>query len=352
MWLLIVNILTPLRELSPKQVNQSFIAIPIAQLVATLVSRDYQRSSFPVLHLSGHRVPKELAVGIGLVRRPSKGFLAPHVKPVVCCWLPRGLRWTLQKTVWGVIIPRILSGLFLMACFLFGPSAISAQSASADDGNPPADSSSLSALTMVPSGSSLDPSNASITTYVPPTEAQKFHDFAWNALGPVALAGSSFAAAINQASDFPHQWGLGASGYSARVASNVGISLISATAQYSLAEAFHEDTAYYRCACVGFFPRFWHAAVSAVAARRGDDGHTSISVALTVSPFIGPMTAANTWIPSRDGSILGVRMGAYNLLGQFGQNEALEFFYGGPHTLLSRIQRRLFNRTTDSDPGS
>jgi hypothetical protein len=43
-------------------------------------------------------------------------------------------------------------------------------------------------------------------------------------------------------------------------------------------------------------------------------------------------------------------MGGYNLLGQFGQNEALEFLYGGPHTLLGRIQRHVFKKSSDSDP--
>jgi hypothetical protein len=117
-----------------------------------------------------------------------------------------------------------------------------------------------------------------------------------------------------------------------------------------MAEAFHEDTEYYRCACTGFSSRFWHAAISTVTARRGNDGHTSFSIALTVSPFVGPITAANTWIPSRNGPMMGVRMGGYNLLGQFGQNEALEFLYGGPHTLLGRIQRGVFKKSSDSDP--
>lgn len=183
--------------------------------------------------------------------------------------------------------------------------------------------------------------------YVQPTQVQKFHNFAWNALGPVAFAGSSFAAAIDQGFDFPHAWGQGANAYGARVANNLGISLVTATAQYSLAEAFHEDTAYYRCTCSGFLPRFWHAAVSTVAARRGIDGHTSFSAALTVSPFVGPMTAANTWLPSRDGANLGWHMGMHNLLGQFGQNEALEFLYGGPRTFLGRVQQRFLKRSSD-----
>ena len=170
--------------------------------------------------------------------------------------------------------------------------------------------------------------DSSSAPYVLPTESQKFHTFVWNAFGPVAFAGSAVSAAINQASDFPHEWGQGADAYGARVANNLGISLFSATALYGMGEAFQEDTQYYPCTCRGFFPRFWHAALSTVAGRRGADGHTSFSIALTISPFVGPIVAANTWLPSRNGPILGARMGAFNLVGQFGQNEALEFFYG------------------------
>lgn len=213
------------------------------------------------------------------------------------------------------------------------------------DGDTSVESSSTFAFATLPSGLSLDVPVSSVpvtspAAYIQPTPAQRFHNFAWNALGPVAFAGSSFAAAIDQGFNFPHAWGQGADAYGARVVSNLGISLVTATAQYSLAEAFHEDTAYYRCTCSGFFPRFWHAAVSTVAARRGTDGHTSPSVALTVSPFVGPITAANSWIPTRDGATLGFHMGVHNLMGQFGQNEALEFLYGGPHTLLGRIRQR------------
>jgi hypothetical protein len=189
----------------------------------------------------------------------------------------------------------------------------------------------------------------SYAPYVPPTEQQKFHNFVWNAIGPVAFAGSAFAGAIDQASDFPHKWGQGADAYGARVASDLGISLVTATAQYSMGEAFQEDTKYYHCACTGFFLRVWHAAVSTFAGRRGADGHTSFSIALTISPFVGPIVGANGWIPGRNGPILGARMGAFNLVGQFGQNEALEFFYGGPHTLLGRIQRHFSKNSPDRD---
>jgi len=226
---------------------------------------------------------------------------------------------------------------------------VCAQSASTDNANADEESSSLSSLAAAWSAPLSVPTSSAVL-YIPPTEEQKLRSLAWNALGPVAFVGSGFAAAIDQGFDFPHEWGKGENAYAARVASNLGINLVTATVQYSLAEAFHEDTVYYRCTCVGFFPRLWHAAVSTVAARRGDDGTTSFSIALTASPFIGSMAAANTWIPDHDGPILGFRMGTNNFLGQFGQNVALEFLYGGPHTLLGRIQRHFLKKSFDSDP--
>lgn len=251
------------------------------------------------------------------------------------------------------MISRVSSVFLSLALIVFAAGPARAQSALADNGdgvpngspNPPAAASAP-----------VDPASTNLASspdaYVPPTEEQKFRNFTWNAFGPVAFAGSAVAATIDQATDFPRQWGQGGDAYSARVASNFGIGLVTVTAEYSLAEAFHEDTKYYRCTCNGFFPRLWHAAVSTVASRRGDEGDISFSVALTASPFIGPMAAARTWIPERDRLIVGLRLGSNNLLGQFVQNEALEFLYGGPRTLLGHIQRHFFKKSFDADSKS
>jgi hypothetical protein len=252
-------------------------------------------------------------------------------------------------------ISRILHSVLVLATILLASGVVRAQSTGPDDNSIAVLPPNLFASSAAPSADAPSPAASDIPitaalVYTPPTEDQRFRDFLWNAVGPVAFAGASFAAAINQGTDFPHQWGQGANSFGVRVASNFGIGLVSATSEYSIAEAFHEDTAYYRCACRSFFPRLWHAAMSTVAARRGDDGHYAFSVALTTSPFAGPLVAANTWLPSRDGPGLGAQMGAYNLLGQFAQNEALEFLYGGPHTLLAVIERHLFKQSADTDP--
>lgn len=191
---------------------------------------------------------------------------------------------------------------------------------------------------------SSEASAAEPPAYTRPTERQKFHDFALNTFGPVAFASAAIAGAIDQGFSSPHSWDQGMGGYGARVASVLGMRLVAAGTEYSLAEVFREDTAYYRCSCRGFFRRFWYAAVSTLSSRRGYDGHRSFSPALSVSPFIGPLTATDTWFPGRDGFAVSLRTGTRNLLGQLGQNEALEFLYGGPHTLVGRIRPRPFQR--------
>jgi hypothetical protein len=248
----------------------------------------------------------------------------------------------------GDAISKFLGPVAILAAVLFTACAVCAQSIDSDGsaatGEPTliaAEASLTLPSPIIPNRPVKDPA-ASI--YVRPTQQQKFRNYAWNAVGPVALAGASFAGAIDQGFNFPKAWHQGMGAYGQRVASNLGISAVTATAQYSIGEVFHEDTAYYRCQCNGLVHRFVHAAYSSVASRRGSDGHMAFSPALTIAPFIGPMIAANTWIPSHNGPTLGFHMGEHNLMGQFAQNEGLEFVYGGPNTILGKLQRRFLKK--------
>lgn len=186
-------------------------------------------------------------------------------------------------------------------------------------------------------------------TYERPTEKTKLHNYFFDAFGPYPIVGASIAAGINQADRTPPEWGQGAEGYGKRFASNFGIAIVSTTTRYGLAQAFHEDTLYYRCECKGFFPRLGHATISTFTARRGDDGHRVFSFPSLVAPYAGTMTAVYAWYPGRYGVQDGFRMGNYTLLGYVGQNLALEFLYAGPHSWLSRLH--LNNRHGAPDPG-
>jgi len=200
-----------------------------------------------------------------------------------------------------------------------------------------------------PTYSSSNPPPVSYA-YHKPTEKEKLKNYAFDTFGPYAIIGSAAIAGIQQAetanatphnSGIPPDWGQGWDSYGARVGSDFGIHLITQTARYSLAEVFREDTLYYRCECSGILPRLKHALISTVTARRGDDGHRVFSFPAIAAPYAGTEAAALLWYPGADnlrprgfGPMDGFRMGNYNLLIQAGFNVALEFVYGGPHTLL------------------
>jgi hypothetical protein len=187
-----------------------------------------------------------------------------------------------------------------------------------------------------------------ILAYTPPTEKEKLRFFAFDAFGPYAFATAAVAGGFQQASKTPPEWGSGWNGFGERVASSFGIQLVTTTTRYVTAEILREDAAYYRCECRGFFPRFAHALISTLTARRGQDGHTVFSFPGLVSPYAGSMTAL-AWYPDRYSVKDGFRMGNYNLAGQAAGNLALEFIYGGPHTLFSHFGRSKSRGGTAAD---
>jgi hypothetical protein len=186
-------------------------------------------------------------------------------------------------------------------------------------------------------------------TYVRPSQRTMLNNYAFDAFGPYPIAGAAVAAGINQFGNAPPEWNQGLKGYSRRFGSDFGIVAVGTTTRYALAEAFKEDTLYYRCDCTGVFPRMRHAVVSTLIARRGDDGHRVFSFPSLVAPYAGTMTAVYGWYPNRFGAKDAFRMGNYNLLAYAGGNIALEFFYSGPHSLLSRMH--LNNQHGAPDPG-
>ena len=186
-------------------------------------------------------------------------------------------------------------------------------------------------------------------TYTRPTEKTKIENYLFDAFGPYPAAGAAFAAGIGQAYDTPPEWKQGAEGYSKRFGSAFGIAAISTSTRYGLAEAFREDTLYYRCECKGVFPRLRHAVISTLSARRGEDGHRVFSIPALIAPYAGTMTAVYAWYPGRYNGKDALRMGNYTMLGYVGANVALEFLYSGPHSLLHRMH--LNNAHGSPEPG-
>jgi hypothetical protein len=185
--------------------------------------------------------------------------------------------------------------------------------------------------------------------YVRPTQKTRIANYAFDSFGPYPLAGAAFAAGVNQLSNSPLEWNQGLRGYGRRFGSDFAIAAVGTTTRYGLAEAFKEDTLYYRCDCMGPIPRLRHALISTFTGRRGDDGHRIFSFSALVAPYAGSMVAVYGWYPGRFGAKDAFRMGNYSLLGYMGGNTALEFFYSGPHALISRMH--LNNAHGSPEPG-
>ena len=86
-----------------------------------------------------------------------------------------------------------------------------------------------------------------------PTGKTKLDNYVFDAFGPYSIVGAAGAAGTNQAYDTPPEWKQGAAGYSKRCGSGFGIAAVSTTTRYALAQAFKEDTLYYRCECRACF---------------------------------------------------------------------------------------------------
>ena len=170
-----------------------------------------------------------------------------------------------------------------------------------------------------------------------PTEKMRLRTYLFDAFGPYPIVGAALIAGVNQYEGTPPEWGQGAGAYGRRFGSNLAIAGITTTTRYALAKALREDTVYYRCECKGFFRRFRHAMISTVTSRHGEEGRRRLSFPALVAPYAGTMTAVYAWYPGRYGAKDALRMGNYNLLAFAGENIALEFIYGGPHTLFSHI---------------
>jgi hypothetical protein len=216
--------------------------------------------------------------------------------------------------------------------------SVSASLSLADSGN----SSSGSVLPVSPTYPNVD------VTYTRPTEKTRLVNYFFDAYGPYPIVGAAFAAGINQVYNTPPVWGQGAEAYGKRFGSNFAIAAVATTTRYGLAEAFHEDTIYYNCECKGVLPRLKHALISTLSARRGTDGRAEFSFPALVAPYAGTMTAVYGWYPRRYDAEDGFRMGNYTLLGYVAGNLALEFLYGGPHSLLSRMHLKNDHGAPDS----
>jgi hypothetical protein len=187
-------------------------------------------------------------------------------------------------------------------------------------------------------------------SYTPPSQATQFRNYTFDGFGPYPIVGSAMLAGLGQVDNTPPEWKQSGAGYGKRFGSDFGIAAVSTTTRYALAEALKEDTLYYRCECTGTLPRLRHAVLSTLTARHGLDGHRAFSISAVVAPYAGSATAVYAWYPGNYGAGSALKIGSYGMLASLGENIMMEFFYSGPHSMLSRMH--LNNPQAAPAPGS
>lgn len=171
------------------------------------------------------------------------------------------------------------------------------------------------------------PSNgaaASQKTYAPPTQSERLREYFRHTYGLASFLEAGARAGIDQARDRPSGWPEGAEGYGERYGSAMGLIVVRGTTEYLLSDLFHEDLRHIPCGSGCEESKFKLALEDTFMARRGSDGHKTLSIARLAAPISGTLVAS-TWRPDGSGnrnigSEIGISYGfifARNLVREF-----------------------------------
>ena len=150
-------------------------------------------------------------------------------------------------------------------------------------------------LPDAPNSSSSSTATA-LAPYSPPTQGERLTNYALTTFGPIPILEASIRGGIQQKRDHPSEWPQGGQGYADRFGSAMGEIAVIGTTEYVLSDLFKEDLRVLPCGCSD--SKFKLALADTFTARRGDDGHRSLSMARIVAPVLGSLVAYKTWYPS------------------------------------------------------
>jgi hypothetical protein len=135
--------------------------------------------------------------------------------------------------------------------------------------------------TPMNSGSPAHPPGMGTAPLLPQTFHDKFMAFAVATVGPRALVGPAFPAAIRMAnppSHYPNDWRQGAEGFGRNYGDQLATVETLQTGRFVVGAALHEDFRYHPSTSTNFFMRTGHA-LSYTLVDRSDSGHVRPAVA-------------------------------------------------------------------------
>ncbi len=172
---------------------------------------------------------------------------------------------------------------FLFAVINLFPLACGAQQASSDIPDNPKPSLSIDK----PAGS----------LYAPPTQGERFKAYLRQTYGIRSFVEAGVRGGIDQALDRPSEWPEGALGYADRFGSAMGEIAIRGTTEYVIADIFKEDLRRLPCGSPCSASAFKRALEDTFTARKGEDGHRSLSVSRLIGPISGSAEPRQYLVP-------------------------------------------------------
>jgi hypothetical protein len=179
--------------------------------------------------------------------------------------------------------------------------------------------------TPMNSGGAAHPSGMGPGPLLPQTFHDKFMAFAVATVGPRALVGPAFPAAIRMAnppSHYPNDWRQGAEGFGRNYGDQLATVETLQTGRFVVGAALHEDFRYHPSTSTNFFMRTGHA-LSYTLVDRSDSGHVRPAVANLVGlgggsyvgmsylpPGFNDVTHANQTLVFQFSRLVGSNIGA------------------------------------------
>jgi hypothetical protein len=158
------------------------------------------------------------------------------------------------------------------------------------------------------------------SSYSPPTQGERFKAYVKHTYGLTSILEAGIRGGIDQARDKPTEWPQGGQGYADRFGSAIGQIAIRGTTEYVVADLFKEDIRVIPCGSSCTKSKFKAALDDTFLARKGEDGHESLSIARLVGPWSGSAVAVNTWYPSGYGGSEIVRQAGFSYGFEFIKN--------------------------------
>jgi hypothetical protein len=156
------------------------------------------------------------------------------------------------------------------------------------------------------------------------TDHQMLHKYVWSTLGFDGALSATLDSGLDQWRGNPPEWSMDAAGYTRRWVSEYAESAIGNGAKYAVAHVFHQDPAFYVCACTGFGRRLHHAIDSPFMARKRD-GTRVLSAASLAGVLTGHVVSASTWYPAPRGARDGLKHAGLSLVTQIAVDMFKEF---------------------------